>query len=184
MRLDYAIDSNEIVLDVGGFEGQWASDIFSRYLCTLHVFEPVPYFAESIRRRFANNPNIYIHEAALGNRNDRLSISIDGDASSTLLTGEGAISVALWNCSEFIRKNGWSQIALVKMNIEGGEYELLEHLIETGLIEKIRHIQIQFHDFVPDAHQRMLSIQKKLQHTHELTYYFPFIWENWKRKGH
>lgn len=182
LRLNYAIEANEIVLDVGGFEGQWASDIFARYLCAVHVFEPVPHFAESIRRRFAKNPSIHIYEAALGNRNDNLSISIDGDASSALLVGDRDISVALWSCSAFIQNNGWGEIALVKINIEGGEYELLEHLIETGLIDRIRNIQVQFHDFVPDAYPRMFAIQQKLRLTHELTYYFPFIWENWKRR--
>lgn len=181
LRMDYAIKSNEIVLDVGGFEGQWASDIFARYLCAVHVFEPVPQFAKSIQQRFHNNSNIHIYEAALGNRNDSISISIDGDASSTLLIGERDINISLLSCSELILKNGWDEIALIKINIEGGEYELLEHLIETGLITRIRNIQVQFHDFVPDAHPRMLAIQERLRQTHQLTYYFPFIWENWRR---
>lgn len=183
LRMDYAIKANEIVLDIGGFEGQWASDIFARYLCDVHVFEPVPKFAQSIRQRFENNSNIHIHEAALGNRSDSISISIDGDASSTLLIGERDIEVALMSCSDLILKHGWDEIALVKINIEGGEYELLEHLIETGLIARIRDIQVQFHDFVPDAHARMFAIQQKLCQTHHLTYYFPFIWENWKRNA-
>ena len=181
LRMDYAIKANEIVLDVGGFEGQWASDIFARYLCTIHVFEPVPQFAKSIRERFESNSNIQVHQAALGNRNDSISISIDGDASSMLLNGEKGINIPLWSCSELIWKNKWDEIALVKINIEGAEYELLEHLIETGLITRIRDIQVQFHDFVPDAHPRMLAIQERLRHTHQLTYYFPFIWENWRR---
>jgi hypothetical protein len=28
----------------------------------------------------------------------------------------------------------------------------------------------------------MLNIQERLRATHEQTYYFPFIWENWQRK--
>ena len=44
-RLDYDLDENSVVFDLGGYEGQWASDIFSRYCCTVYVFEPVkPYY--------------------------------------------------------------------------------------------------------------------------------------------
>ena len=40
------------------------------------------------------------------------------------------------------------KIDLLKINIEGGEYEVLENLIENDLIKNIDNIQIQFHDFV------------------------------------
>lgn len=36
-------------------------------------------------------------------------------------------------------------IGLMKINIEGGEYELLERMIELGIINKVKDIQIQFH---------------------------------------
>jgi FkbM family methyltransferase len=182
LRLEYPIGSKAVVLDVGGFEGQWASDIFGRYLCTVHVFEPVPHFADVIRHRFANNPNVHLHQVALGGSESKLSITIDGDASSTLLSGEYRIEVPVRRCADVISENSWTEIVLMKINIEGGEYELIEHLLDSGMVCRIRNIQIQFHDFVPNAQPRMLAIQNRLRATHELTYYFPFIWENWQRK--
>ena len=182
LRLEYEIRSKDIVLDVGGFEGQWASDIFSRYLCTIHVFEPVPHFADTIRKRFASNPNIHVHEMALGASNKKLSICIDGDASSTIVSGEQSIDVSVRCFYDIINKYEWDDIALMKINIEGGEYELIEHMIESQMISRVRNIQVQFHDFVPDAQSRMISIQNQLRKTHNLIYYFPFIWESWRRK--
>lgn len=85
-------------------------------------------------------------------------------------------------CADVFARYAWSEIALMKINIEGGEYELLEHMLDTGLVSRVCNFQVQFHDFVPDAYPRMLAIQERLRATHELTYYFPFIWENWKRK--
>jgi hypothetical protein len=67
----------------------------------------------------------------------------------------------------------------MKINIEGGEYDLLDHLIETGWIRRIRDVQIQFHDFVSGATQRMHHIQAALKNTHHTTYQYPFVWENW-----
>jgi FkbM family methyltransferase len=182
LRLDYEIAPGEIVLDVGGFEGQWASDIFGRFVCAVHVFEPVPHFAAAIRRRFASNPHVQLHEAALGGAEGTLSIEVDGDASSTLLAGEHGIQVPVRCFADLVARHGWTEIALMKVNIEGGEYELLEHLLDAGLAGRVRNLQVQFHDFVPDAQKRMLAIQERLRATHELTWYFPFIWENWRRK--
>lgn len=182
LRVEYAIAPGELVLDIGGFEGQWASDIFGRSLCNVHVFEPVPYFADAIRRRFAGNPHIHLHEAALGGAEGKLSIAVDGDASSTLLESANSIEVPVRCFADVVREQGWTEIALMKVNIEGGEYELLEHLLSAGLAPRVRNLQVQFHDFVPNARSRMLAIQERLRATHELTYYFPFIWENWQRK--
>ena len=81
-----------------------------------------------------------------------------------------------------MRQNKIERIDLMKMNIEGGEYDLLDHLIETGFIRNIENIQVQFHDFVPEAKQRMMKIQKELSKTHRLTYQYIFVWENWRRK--
>ena len=70
----------------------------------------------------------------------------------------------------------------MKMNIEGGKYDLLEHLIVRGLILNIENIQVQFHDFVPDAASRMGGIKMNLAKTHVLTYEYESVWENWKIK--
>jgi len=71
----------------------------------------------------------------------------------------------------------------MKINIEGSEYDLLEHLLETNYVKIIKNIQVQFHDFVPNAEKRMKRIQEKLQKTHYLTYQYPFVWENWRIKN-
>jgi hypothetical protein len=47
----------------------------------------------------------------------------------------------------------------------------------------MRDIQVQFHDFVPDAEHRMRRIQQALEATHDLTFEYPFVWENWRRKS-
>ena len=36
---------DDVVFDIGGFEGNWAGDIQARFGCEVHVFEPHPDFA-------------------------------------------------------------------------------------------------------------------------------------------
>jgi hypothetical protein len=56
-------------------------------------------------------------------------------------------------------------------------------MIDTGLIAEIDEVQVQFHDFVPDARGRMDEILADLALSHEPTYRYPFVWENWRRSA-
>lgn len=84
--------------------------------------------------------------------------------------------------TDFIHENGIRVIDLMKINIEGGEQDLWEHTIDNGYVERIKNIQVQFHDFVPTSEHCMQNIQASLSQTHYLTYQYPFVWENWRIK--
>jgi FkbM family methyltransferase len=180
LRLDYQLDENSLVLDVGGYEGQWASDIFSKYCCTIHIFEPVIEFGDKIERRFSRNKKIFVHKFGLSNHSKKASMLLAQDGSSLFKQGKEMVEVDLVRAEDFMRKSSIQNIDLMKINIEGEEYDLLEHLIDTGFVKHIKNIQVQFHDFVPNAEQRMRRIQQRLQQTHSLTYQYLFVWENWK----
>jgi FkbM family methyltransferase len=182
LRLNYDLDENSLVFDVGGYEGQWASDIFSKYCCTIHIFEPVAEFADKIERGFSRNKKIFVHKFGLSSKSQKAMILLARDSSSLFKQGGQSEEITLMSAADFIRDTGIQNIDLMKINIEGAEYDLLEHVIETGFIRCIKNIQVQFHDFVPNAEQRMKSIQTRLEHTHSLTYQYPFVWENWSIK--
>lgn len=174
---------SSVVVDLGGYEGQWASDIQARYACTVHVFEPMPKFANKIRARFAKNPSIHVHECGLGAKTETVVFSTAADATSAFMQGGAQVSVQLKAADAFLRDLAIDRIHLLKINIEGGEYDLLDHLLATGWAERIDNLQVQFHHFVPQAEARMQAIQQGLAETHELTYQFHFLWENWRRVG-
>jgi len=182
LRLDYDLGENSLVFDVGGYEGQWASDIFGRYCCPIHIFEPVGKFAEQIEYRFKGNKEIIVHKSGLADKNTTVPITLSNDGSSVFIQGSTLEQIQLIKAMDFIEQNGIIKIDLMKINIEGGEYDLLEHLIKSGFVINIQNIQIQFHDFVPNAETRMLKIQRSLSTTHDLTYQYVFVWENWKLK--
>lgn len=180
LRLDYDLSPRSTVFDLGGYEGQWTSDIYAMYRCRVFVFEPVPSFAERIRRRFRNNPDVHVFDFGLGARDETPRIAVARDASSTFRGGTDGTEIRIVEAARFLREHAIDRIDLMKINIEGGEYELLEHLIGAGLVPRIGNVQVQFHDFVPAAETRMADIQRGLARTHEATYQFPFVWENWR----
>lgn len=183
LRLDYNLNEYSIVFDLGGYEGQWASDIFSRYGCKIFVFEPITKLANNIKNRFLKNDKITIHNFGLSKENQNTRISLEKDGSSIFKKGSNMADIKLIKAASFLQEKRIEKIDLMKINIEGSEYDLLEHLITTGYVKKISNIQVQFHDFMPDAKERMIKIQNELQKTHYSTYQYPFVWENWKAKS-
>jgi len=169
-------------MDLGGFEGQWAADINSRYDCRVIVFEPVAAFAEKIRERFQTNPSIEVCQYGLGhgNRNEQIHLSADG---SSIFVNDGQTeTITIRDAIEWFESRGNPNVALMKINIEGGEYELLERLDKGCLIPNIENLQIQFHPIAPDSRERMNAIQVFLSRTHELKWQYDFVWESWTLK--
>ena len=179
LRMDYDLDADSIVFDAGGYEGQWASDLFSRYCCTIYVFEPFEKYATAITGRFAGNPKIKVFPVGLSGQDQLSQLNISDDASSVYKPAGEQVTIQLVAMADFLDKNQVDRIDLLKINIEGGEYDLLEHLIAHHRIKSIGNIQVQFHNFVPDAAARMKHIQEQLNLTHQLTYQYEFVWENW-----
>jgi FkbM family methyltransferase len=182
-RLEYDLDANSIVFDLGGYEGQWASNIFAKYCCTVYVFEPIAEYADRIQFRFRRNTKIRVFPFGLGPSDCQLPISKKLDQSSVVLQDGEIVMASFREATQFITGDlGLSHVDLMKINIEGAEYDLLEHLIARNWITNISNVQVQFHDFAPDAETRMKNLQEKLAATHVVTYQYPFVWENWAKK--
>lgn len=184
LRLNYDLHEDSIIFDLGGYKGEWTSNIYSMYNSTIFVFEPVPDFAQKLVERFQKNPKIKVHKFGLANLTKIAKISLSENASSLIRTeiSKNQVQVKLVKASDFFIQNSIKKIDLMKINIEGSEYELLDHLLDNQLVCRIKNLQIQFHDFIPNAEIRMADIQQRLSYTHELTYQYTFVWENWKLK--
>ena len=180
-RFTYNLTRDSLVLDLGGYQGQWASDVFSRYCCKIIIFEPVSEYARQISKRFANNEKIQVHQCGLGgtSREDVINICRDGSSMFGNANTKEPIQILDFAC--WIREQNITSIDLMKINIEGGEYELLDRLIETDLITIVKNVQVQFHNVSRDSTVHMALIQERLYKTHSLTYQYKFVWENWAR---
>lgn len=178
LRIEYSLSPNSIVYDVGGYVGDWAHIINKMYGCNIKVFEPVEKYIKGLNKMFKQNGKVTILPYGLGGTNRTMQIGIDNEASSVFKSGNATEKIQIKDVANHVKRD--QVVDLIKMNIEGGEYELLERLIETSLIKNVKQLQIQFHDFVPNAKIRRRHIHKLLSKTHHLTYNYPFIWEGWE----
>lgn len=176
------LNEDSLVFDVGGYEGQWASDIYGMYNCNIHIFEPVPLFVKNIQKRFNQNKKIKVNNFGLSSKNADTLIYMNKDGSSTIKKDGVQTSIKLIDISDYVSQYSITKIDLLKINIEGGEYELLQRLIESGYIKNIGAILVQFHNFFPQARARMTDLRTQLSTTHSPVYQFEFIWELWVLK--
>lgn len=185
LRLDYPkLSTKSVVFDLGGFEGQWASDIYAKYLPEVYVFEPFEEYFQLIKARFKKNPHIKSFPYALSAERAKVKLYTNGDKTSQFLEGDSGdfVMMRIESFVDFCTSHKIKKIDLMKINIEGGEYDLLDGLIAAGWMKNVVNLQVQFHDYTPDAAQRMHKIQKALKKTHKPTYQFEFVWENWTLK--
>lgn len=180
LRLNYDLSKSSIVFDLGGYKGNFAQEIYNRYLCKIFIFEPVKSFYKIIDDKFKDIPKVTTYPYGLANEDKELFISDSEDASSVFIDSEGSEKIKLKSILNFNNNNNITHVDLIKINIEGGEYEVLEALLESGMISIFKNLQIQFHDFIIDnASERMENIQVQLAKTHKITYQYKFVWENW-----
>jgi FkbM family methyltransferase len=184
-RLDYPeLNEKSVVFDVGGYLGTFTESIYTRYGSNVHLFEPVGEFHKACDFKFGHIPKIRSHKYGLSKDNIISSIYISEDASSiTPIDDANKEAIVLRNISDVIKELNIDSIDLIKINIEGEEYNLLERLVsDSELICKVKNIQVQYHTFISGAEERRERINELLKNTHECTWCYDWVWENWKLK--
>jgi FkbM family methyltransferase len=185
LRLDYPLDPISVVFDLGGYHGDFAQAMHERYGCTVYLFEPVPRFYRHCVERFQGNPVIRCFNFGLAAQDGTLSISNDENASSLytkLAAAPDHEEVEVRSFIAFAREHGIDRIDLLKINIEGGEFEVLSQILENDFISHIRYLQIQFHDFIPNARPMREALRHGLSASHSESWCYPFVWESWEIK--
>ena len=182
-RITYPLTEDSLVVDLGGYKGEWAMQIYCRYRCMIDIYEPHPVLAALIHKRFGNNCDIRVYPMALSDKHTPMDLCGD-DIYASLHVGSGEINeVVVKKASDvFNFYYPGLEIDILKINIEGSEYEVLPDLIKNYDISTIKNIQIQFHKTVPDYAQKRALIQQCLSSTHIQNWCYDWMYENWTAK--
>lgn len=74
----------------------------------------------------------------LSKANEDTRLSLAENSSFTFIKSDETAPIKLLRAAEFFNQHQIHNIDLMKINIKGGEYDLLEHLIESVDIKKIK----------------------------------------------
>lgn len=180
LRYEFAsLAPTSIVLDLGGFEGRWAERIQAKYGCHIHVFEPHPGFASRLTEKFASNPKVHVHPVALASCDGTLWLGVLGDATSAFREAPERVECRAVEATRYLAGLGVVSVDLAKVNIEGGEYDLIPHFVRTGMMARIGTLQVQFHKLDDGSAAMRDEIRISLAATHRETWCYPFVWEEW-----
>ena len=167
----------DLVMDVGAFEGEFTKWVRSQFDAEVIAVEPVPEFAATLSEVFSDDATVEVVTAALGGTTGAITLQTAADGSSAWVAGESSIDVPLIDVSDLV---GGRSVALLKINAEGAEFDVLARLVTTGQIRQIGVILVQFHKFVPGAQAKRKALRRQLRQTHRCVLNVPWVWELWR----
>jgi FkbM family methyltransferase len=181
---DLPVTTGSLVIDAGGYKGEWSSGMISRYGCKCVVYEPVPAFAEHCTNFFKNNKLVQIYKAALGGADRKTTFNLLDNGTSEYRGGDEAqhIEVNVVDVARIFADLEVTRVACCKLNIEGGEYEVLERILETDNIALCDSLLIQFHRQPEGYEARYKNIVAVLHKTHIQSWSYEMVWEKWVLK--
>lgn len=181
---NYALGPESLVIDCGGYHGEWAKGILDMYgpVKLLCVFEPIREFFEICKSTLEFYPCATVINAAVGASYRREQFGIQGGLSGKFNGGaNGQEVVDIIDFPEWFL-NHMRVADLVKLNCEGSEFEIIPALIASEAILRIKNLQVQFHRLHDSDDEKYQEIREQLSKTHELTYDFDWVWSSWRRK--
>lgn len=184
-RYIYDLTPDSVCLDCGGYEGFWANEMWKQYGCTVHVLEPVHRFFKQVEqiRNLSNVMKIHVYNFGIGAMTIKLPFSIKGSMTGPYADNPETELVDIYSVEDVWQKLCLlSDVDVMKVNIEGMEFAVVGSMVHSGMIKRVKNLQVQWHPVTPNCEMHFDFLQKKLSETHELTFDAQWIWQNWSRK--
>ena len=157
--LSIPVGPGEIAIDCGANVGE-VTGILAEAGGTVHAFEPNPHAFKKLSKRFRKNKQVVCHPKAVFSNHGTMDLylheqshenPVKWSTGSSLLSEKSnvnrdtSVEVELIDLAEFVNSLG-QRIKILKMDVEGVEYELLECLIQSGAIHQIDHVFVETHE--------------------------------------
>jgi FkbM family methyltransferase len=155
------------IIDAGAQAG-----FFSLYVRALnakirvYAVEPEPANAEFLAKQLKNNhiQDVKIFQQALAGKTGKLDFYVSPDTHNHSLIKfdefKEKITVASISLSEFLKQNKIDKVSLLKMDIEGGEYEVMENLAMDDW-RKLENILLEYHDLPERNHKDLADLIRR-----------------------
>lgn len=181
-NITYDLNENSIIMDLGGYTGVWAQQMIDKYNPNVYIIEPIPQFYDTAKNKFIKNNKVRLMCVGVSQDKKEGVIYLSRDGSSANQKNGNPIKVKLKNMENILHEFKLEYVDLLQINIEGDEYSLLEDMLKTGLINKFKNIQVQFHLGVDNDIDRREKIREGLiENNFKIKFDYPFVWESWTK---
>lgn len=175
----YGIKPGDICLDCGINRGKFI-DLCGIFGANIIGFELNPNLIPFLEYKYRNAENVRIVAAGVGTENSEIDFHFNqnnltdeggsiyqnvasdiGGVTKTTSVKARIIDLVDFITQEFIRNN--QRVYLLKIDIEGAEFGLVERIMESGVWKHIDHIIIETHErFFEDGAQRLLKLKNSI----------------------
>lgn len=150
---------DDVAIDCGANVGKFTVPM-ARTGAEVHAFEPNPDAFRALSEATAAYPNVVLHQAAVTTEPGPVELylhkwaeddPVHWSASSSLLADKSnvrqdkSVTVEGIVLNHFLRELG-RPVKILKMDVEGAEVELLNHLLDEGLHESVEYAFVEVHD--------------------------------------
>lgn len=158
------IDRGSLVVDLGFNHGAFSHAMRARYGCELIAVEPLPHLVEAARV----GEGLRLLQAAVGPEPGETDLYVNPTRCATVdealrEPGGEVVRVRTVTLGELLEGQAGRRIALMKVDIEGAELDVLA-TASPELLSRIDQISVEFHDFVdPQMRPRVRSVVDRLE---------------------
>jgi len=163
---DIKVSENDIVLDIGGNIGIFSLYSLYKNAREVHVFEPGKKQYKAIVDNLSGTfKNLKINNTAVSKQTGTISF-YENEASTTSSTmfnnNSKTLLVPSITIEDYFKEQNLDKIDFLKIDCEGGEYEIIENISETFLKKKINKICLEYHIFRASDNILLQNLIKKL----------------------
>lgn len=155
---DGVLGAGEVCYCVGaGADVSFDLELIRRFGVVVRAFEPVPEYVSLAQERMGAEPSFSCRQVAITPQDGPVRMQVHHHAGSASLSAAGLYDTNDWiECSgrtipSLMRELGDEQIRLLKLDVEGAEYELLPTLDLAGLGVTIFCVQLHHSGSVAQA---------------------------------
>ena len=142
---------NSVVVDVGlGEDISFSRSLTQKYSCTVHGFDPTPRAIRYVKQ--LADPKVELHEFGVAAKRGQATFylpnddaHVSGSLSLASHVGQRAIEVSLITLGDIFTLLGAERIHLLKLDIEGAEFDLIDDEHFKDCAGRIDCLCIEFH---------------------------------------
>ena len=177
---DHDLVKGQSVLVLGAYKGGSIQEWMNRYTVKVYAVEPVKEYVEILLQKRAENESLEIFPFAVGSKSKEIEINLDEYSTSTFIETKNKRKIQQHDIVEYLESLEIFP-TVVEINIEGGEYEVMERLITSEVVNKIETFVIQFHNYNLECEFKRARIRLDLLKTHRCVFNYEWIWERWEK---